>query len=845
VSDPTGIFEWARSRAKRGGRGDDACAYGREGLDVFPVNPTDKTPLASQYSATTDVEQIAEWWARWPTALIGHRIGVDYVLLDIDPRHGGLNVYRALQAAVGDDWTVTRRHLTGRGDGGFHDWWLRPEERLTTTVLNDWARKLGLGHELPNGRWSAGIDLLHHDHRYTILPRSPHPATGQPYTWAGAGLDDVVAPMPVLLAELVSDNKPPTPPRPPRDPDPDSIADWFSAHHTWPQVLEPHGWTLRAGDGDGSRWQHPAATNPYSATIRHGCLFVYSPNTPFEETAPSEPHGYTRFHAYAVLDHDGDLSAAARAARELKGDDGSARLFDAHQRQPDHPTAGTQPKPKRLTIVKASTIGIDRPCWVDDRRIPIGGVTLMVGREGMGKTAYACWLAARITRGELPGEWVGEAREVIYIGHEDDRRTVLNPRLKAAGADLNHFGFVDAAGLPFTIATDADELAAELADRAVALVIIDPLDSHLGAGIDSHKKAEVQATIEHMARFAQRLRCGVLGLGHLNKAPIRDLLAKVVGSVGFTTSVRSVLAIGEHPDDAADTLCVLAKANMTDRRSVPAVRFRVRQAFVPHPDGSVAIDTARVEIVGEEPGIDANALLGIDPESRSKVAVAYDWLGAALADGPVEWSALKAAADGHGITKWALHTARKRYGESLIIEERRTDKGRSTQWRLGGHPVEAGPDDLPIPSDQEKRPSAGGVIRSLQRPDDPPNKAPFATSRPAPPGASTTPAATPTTDPDPTRKARNCDSCRRRPPQQRPSHRRRRHARPPARRCPHTRHGLRQRHLVEALALRPARGHRPRPVRRLHRPALPGCQLRCRRVRPALQTGRYSGARGL
>jgi hypothetical protein len=44
-------------------------------------------------------------------------------------------------------------------------------------------------------------------------------------------------------------------------------------------------------------------------------LFVYSPNTPFDPTEPGDPHGYTKFRAYAVLDYNGDLKAAAKALR--------------------------------------------------------------------------------------------------------------------------------------------------------------------------------------------------------------------------------------------------------------------------------------------------------------------------------------------------------------------------------------------------------------------------------------------------------------------------------------------------------------------------------------------------
>jgi hypothetical protein len=97
-----------------------------------------------------------------------------------------------------------------------------------------------------------------------------------------------------------------------------SVADKFTESTSWVDILTPHGWRCldAAPDADGARWLHPAATSACSATVRHGCLFVYSPNTPFDISEPCDPHGYTRFRAYAVLEHGGDLSAAARA---LKG----------------------------------------------------------------------------------------------------------------------------------------------------------------------------------------------------------------------------------------------------------------------------------------------------------------------------------------------------------------------------------------------------------------------------------------------------------------------------------------------------------------------------------------------
>jgi len=303
-----------------------AVSYAGLGLEIFPVG-ADKRPLHSQLEATTDADQIEAWWRRWPEALIGHRISAHHLLLDIDPRHGGKATWKALRAEL--PAFVTRAHFSGRGDGGGHVWFQRPGDALTVTKLDAWARERGLGADL-EARWSAGIDLLRHEHRYTILPPSPHPETAKPYRWkAGCGLGLAPAPMPAMLAELLTKDelRAPATSSGPQYRDPDSIADWFSETHGLAYVLAPKGWALVAGDGetDGSRWRHPEATTAVSATVRHGCLFVYSTSTAFEVTTPDEPHGYTPFRAWATLEHGGNLSVAGAAARKLK---------DASERKP-------------------------------------------------------------------------------------------------------------------------------------------------------------------------------------------------------------------------------------------------------------------------------------------------------------------------------------------------------------------------------------------------------------------------------------------------------------------------------------------------------------------------------
>lgn len=290
------------------------------GFDIFPVNPRTKAPLTKHgmKDATRDTTQIREWWQQHPDALIGCRIPTDLIVLDIDPRHGGLATWEALQNEYAT--IMARRiHISGRGDGGAHYWFQHPGKKLTDRPLRDWAQQHNVGHPItdrdgnPTGKWASGIDILTHWHRYTILPPSPHPETGQPYNWQ---IRDTPDPLPNFLTELLTepDTPAPTPQPAPVAHTNDSPADHYNNTTRWNDILTPHGWQLVHGDGntDGSKWRHPTATAEHSATITHGCLFIYSPNTGFEETTPGDPHGYTKFRANAILNHHGNLSEAAR-----------------------------------------------------------------------------------------------------------------------------------------------------------------------------------------------------------------------------------------------------------------------------------------------------------------------------------------------------------------------------------------------------------------------------------------------------------------------------------------------------------------------------------------------------
>ncbi len=90
--------------------------------------------------------------------------------------------------------------------------------------------------------------------------------------------------------------------------------DEFEVIMNWDEILEPAGWHYEAQHGAIEYWCRPGKTTGISASVNFaesGLLYVFSTNA-----APLEDgRAYTKFAAYATLNHDGDFSAAASALR--------------------------------------------------------------------------------------------------------------------------------------------------------------------------------------------------------------------------------------------------------------------------------------------------------------------------------------------------------------------------------------------------------------------------------------------------------------------------------------------------------------------------------------------------
>jgi hypothetical protein len=171
------------------------------------------------------------------------------------------------------------------------------------------------------------------------------------------------------------------------------------------------------------------------------------------------------------------------------------------------------PNRRRLRVQRASEIKAraTRWLWHEIRPeataswLPLGGLVLLAGREGVGKSTIAYEIAARITRGTLAGAFYGTPRSVIISATEDAWEQTVVPRLMAADADLDRVIRVDAEtpkGLPEAIKLpeDLDALDELIRDEDVALVLLDPLMGTISGALDSHKDHDIRLALEPVAQ---------------------------------------------------------------------------------------------------------------------------------------------------------------------------------------------------------------------------------------------------------------------------------------------------------------------------------------------------------
>jgi len=354
-----------------------------------------------------------------------------------------------------------------------------------------------------------------------------------------------------------------------------------------------------------------------------------------------------------------------------------------------------------LSTVEAETLR-----WLWPRRIPLGKLTLIDGDPGNGKSALTIDLAARVSAGrDFPDETPGRLGGVVICSAEDGLADTIRPRLDAAGGDpakvLALATVPDEHGERMLSIPEDLEIIGRAVERVGAsLVIVDPLMAFLSGGTNSHRDQDVRRALAPLAKLAEETGAAVVVVRHLNKGSGGNPLYRGGGSIGIVGAARSALLVAKHPENDERRVLAPLKSNLA--RPAPSLAFELIEA---------ENSAVRVEWKGETP-LTAEALLSVpvDPEERSALGEAKEFLSEALKDGP-RWSkAVNKEARDADISEITLKRAKSELG---VRSEKEADG--SWTWRLPeGKGIEGAQAPKDDPLDPLESPSATEPLSARQ-----------------------------------------------------------------------------------------------------------------------------------
>jgi KaiC/GvpD/RAD55 family RecA-like ATPase len=300
-----------------------------------------------------------------------------------------------------------------------------------------------------------------------------------------------------------------------------SPGDDYNRKVSWNQILEPLGWTKVYTTSSGvTAWRRPGKSEGVSATTNHAGtdkFYCFTTSSVFESET-----SYSKFAAYALIEHSGDFKAAARALRQLGyGESKELQTLSV----PDYNPSGVQMHDEEGNVIADSSwipkeIG-DYELEADVQPTMLrredgnfilypGKINAIFGESESGKT----WVALEAVRQEL-----NLGNTVFYIDFEDSARGILN-RLKTLKTPTERFkAFMYAnPDTPFTPAV-SEALMASLAEYKPSLVVVDGVNAAMNLmGLDLEKNKDATHFSQTILRPLRTFGSGILTIDHVTKS---------------------------------------------------------------------------------------------------------------------------------------------------------------------------------------------------------------------------------------------------------------------------------------------------------------------------------------
>ena len=307
-----------------------------------------------------------------------------------------------------------------------------------------------------------------------------------------------------------------------------------------------------------------------------------------------------------------------------------------------------------LKLINMQDIEVEAISWLWYPFIPYGKVTIIQGDPGEGKTTLVLQIIARLTRGEsIIDDKEKPPINVIYQTAEDGLADTIKPRLLSADADCSKVLVIDDRDTPLTMCDVRLEQA--IVETNAKLVVLDPIQGFLGSDVDMHRANEIRPIMKHISVLAEKYKCAIILIGHMNKCSVGKSAYRGLGSIDFQAAARSVLIVGRIKDEPEIRVVCQTKSSLAPEAKAVAFRLDEETGF---------------EWIGEL-DITADDLLSETVKGTKKQA-AMDFLENLLADGQMAQTEITELAQQKGISDKTLRNAK----DELKIKSKRVNN----QW---------------------------------------------------------------------------------------------------------------------------------------------------------------------
>lgn len=219
-------------------------------------------------------------------------------------------------------------------------------------------------------------------------------------------------------------------------------------------------------------------------------------------------------------------------------------------------TGGTNPGQGRFTITPLSQIPETQVDWWIDSVLPKRMLAALTGDEGVGKGLFCCRLITILTT-QLDAN-------VLLIAGEDDASSVLNPRLRAAGANLDRVHVLsqeDIVTIP-VLPNELNNLKAMILERDINVVIIDPWLSTVSPKIQVKDTQQARQYLDPLNDLARSLNVSILLVGHTNRGESTSTRNRYGSTIALRQASRLSLMAVPDPKNPECLLVGVDKSNL-------------------------------------------------------------------------------------------------------------------------------------------------------------------------------------------------------------------------------------------------------------------------------------------